>query len=315
MSGCLRLLPDDAFLKEYRRRRDAVKAHDAQKRYKVGKKRGAGVTMFTAVERANNMPFAMKKIPPQILHFEKTQVGEYVVRGEYVTRAVQQAASRAAKQAASRAVLQAAIGNLEPLSKLSNSKAMAHALTSAAAAGLLEPLTYLLDAGAPIEEPDARRGRTPLMLASNGGHEAVVCELIARGADVNAIVADGNVGDNALPLAAKGGHPIVLKLLIEAGADLAQYGGNAISLAAVDGHVDAIRVLVEAGVEPDRPSNNGEYALPTAATGGHLQAVKCLLDGGSGSVAAQQALEYWETHSHPEVVGLLRDRICAGARS
>jgi len=65
LSGCLRLLPDDAFLKEYDRRLDAVKAHDVQKRYKVGKKLGAGVTseVFTAVERANNTPFAMKKIP------------------------------------------------------------------------------------------------------------------------------------------------------------------------------------------------------------------------------------------------------------
>jgi len=65
LRACLRLLPDDAFLEEYDRRLDAVKAHDVKKRYKIGKKLGAGVTseVFEAVERASDAQYAMKKIP------------------------------------------------------------------------------------------------------------------------------------------------------------------------------------------------------------------------------------------------------------
>ena len=230
----------------------------------------------------------------EILLLEQTYVGEVMRPDE--------------RRAASRAVMQAAIGNFDPLSNLTK-QGKAHALTGAAAAGFLEPLKYLLDAGAPIEQPDASRGRTPLMLASNGGHEKVVRELIKRGADVNRIVAEGNVGDNALPLAAEGGHPSVLRLLIDTGADLARYGPGAITLAAVDGHVDAIQVLLEAGVKPDERAASGEFALSMAATGGHLKAVKFLLDAGAGSAAAQQALAWTDAARYPEIVGLLRNRV------
>ena len=56
------------------------------------------------------------------------------------------------------------------------------------------------------------------MLASRGGHEAVVKLLLEAGADVRA--ADEN-GDTPLMLASRGGREAVVKLLLEAGADVA----------------------------------------------------------------------------------------------
>jgi uncharacterized protein len=51
-----------------------------------------------------------------------------------------------------------------------------------AEAEAVKVVTYLLDAGAHIEDRDAR-GRTALMIAAEGGHAEIVAQLLARGAD------------------------------------------------------------------------------------------------------------------------------------
>jgi hypothetical protein len=208
---------------------------------------------------------------------------------------------------AAHAVMQAAIGNTQPLSLL-RSEHLSHAVTGAAAAGLVEPLKLLLDARASIESPDCVRGRTPLMLASNGGHEAVVRELLGRGANVNTIVSEGNTGDHALPLAAEGGHPSVIKLLVAGGADLAKYGANALTMAAVDGHARAISALIDAGVSPNAPSDGG-YALSMCASSGHIGALKALLAAGSSAAAVQQAVAWTDAEKEPEAMRLLQQAV------
>jgi ankyrin repeat protein len=46
----------------------------------------------------------------------------------------------------------------------------------------IEVVAYLLDAGARIDDRDAR-GRTALMIAAEGGHAEIANLLLARGAD------------------------------------------------------------------------------------------------------------------------------------
>jgi uncharacterized protein len=51
-----------------------------------------------------------------------------------------------------------------------------------AEAQALEVVSYLLDAGARVDERDAR-GRTALMIAAEGNHPAIAKALLAHGAD------------------------------------------------------------------------------------------------------------------------------------
>ncbi|KAI9854022.1 MAG: hypothetical protein M1813_001583 [Trichoglossum hirsutum] len=59
-------------------------------------------------------------------------------------------------------------------------------------------------------------GRTALLQAAKGGHEAIVRLLVERGADVNV---EDDYGNTALLWAAKCGHESTVQLLLEKGAD------------------------------------------------------------------------------------------------
>ena len=61
----LRMASNDIFLQEYDRRADEVVQHDLEKRYKVGRKLGSGVTsdVFRVTEKLTGDKFALKKIP------------------------------------------------------------------------------------------------------------------------------------------------------------------------------------------------------------------------------------------------------------
>ena len=48
----------------------------------------------------------------------------------------------------------------------------------------VQAISYLLDAGARIDDRDDR-GRTALMIAAEGGHEEIATMLVARGADAS----------------------------------------------------------------------------------------------------------------------------------
>ncbi len=54
-----------------------------------------------------------------------------------------------------------------------------------AEAQALEIVSYLLDAGAKVDERDAR-GRAALMIAAEGNHPAIAKALLAHGADARA---------------------------------------------------------------------------------------------------------------------------------
>ena len=81
-------------------------------------------------------------------------------------------------------------------------------------------------------------GRTPLLLAAEEGHEAVVKLLLEKGAELE--TKDKNYGQTPLLLAAEKGHEAVVKLLLEKGAEIEtkdkDYGRTPLSWAAEKGH-------------------------------------------------------------------------------
>jgi len=93
---------------------------------------------------------------------------------------------------------------------------------------------------------------TPLMKAAHLGQDAVVGELIAAGARLEATNADGN---------------------------------NALWLACVGGHLDVIDRLVAGGIDIDNRNDNGATALMYAASSGKAAVVAHLLAKGADTAA------------------------------
>ena len=81
----------------------------------------------------------------------------------------------------------------------------------------------LLKSGAPIDSRD-RHGQTALMIASHGGHLAVVDCLLRHGANPDMTAKHGL---SALMLAIVAGHEPIARTLVRAGADLTIRGTGA----------------------------------------------------------------------------------------
>jgi rhodanese-related sulfurtransferase len=111
---------------------------------------------------------------------------------------------------------------------------------------------------------------TPLMLAVRLGTPAFVKELLAAGADIHAVNADGN---QALWLACVGEITENLQLLIDAGIDVQHINVNAatpLMFAASSGRASCVKVLLEAGADPLFDTDLGLTALDMASS------VECL---------------------------------------
>lgn len=91
------------------------------------------------------------------------------------------------------------------------------ALIESIRADRLNGVIDVLEAGADIEEPDIHGNRgLPLRTACFAGNEAIVRELLARGANPNASASDGPGAP--LRLAMRGGHLEISALLLKNGA-------------------------------------------------------------------------------------------------
>jgi ankyrin repeat protein len=179
----------------------------------------------------------------------------------------------------------------------------------AAARGDVDGVLAALAAGAPVDERDPARGRTPLMAASQSGSRSVARLLLERGADVNArawtldnappeVVASLGpesasftlIGDTALTLAASAGDAELVAALLDAGADVhatTTHGYDALINAVFAGARRApdtaplVRLLLERGASPARVTSYGETALKTAAGFGLFDVLRLLLDAGA----------------------------------
>lgn len=155
-------------------------------------------------------------------------------------------------------------------------------LVDAAGRGDLAQVRRLLEAGAAIEQRDAR-GRTPVLAATAGKHLEVVRALIARGANVNA---QDHQRDSAFLLAGASGYTEIVRATLAAGADLKstnRYGGTALIPACHHGHVETVRLLLTTPIDVDHINNLGWTALLEAVILGdggpaHAEIVRMLIE-------------------------------------
>lgn len=111
-----------------------------------------------------------------------------------------------------------------------------------------------------------RTGATPLMAAARLAPAPLVQELLAAGADLHAVNADGN---QALWLACVGENVDNIRLLVAAGIDIAHVnltGATALMFAASSGRAAAVAALLAAGADPAQETDLGLTALDMAAT-------------------------------------------------
>ncbi|KAI9768829.1 MAG: hypothetical protein M1840_004643 [Geoglossum simile] len=159
-------------------------------------------------------------------------------------------------------------------------------------------------------------GQTPLWLATDNRHEAVVKLLLNSGK------VDINPEDNSnqtLLWAAENGYEAIVKLLLDSGkvdVDLKDsYGGRTpLSWAAKNGHEAIAKLLLDSGeVDINSKDSNGQTPLSWAARGGHETVVKLLLDSGKVDVNSKDSyggrtpLLWAAENGHETVVKLLLD--------
>ena len=160
------------------------------------------------------------------------------------------------------------------------------ALWSAATNGKPEEVWRLLAAGVNIDESIHEKslgGETALHGAVRWGFDAIVEQLVAKGAGVNLVTSDSS-RDSALHLAARYGHGAMVALLLDRGAGVNVKNKNrdtALHLAAKFGRGAIVVLLLDQGAGVNVRNNNGESALHLAARGGHSSTVEQLLGRGA----------------------------------
>ncbi len=126
---------------------------------------------------------------------------------------------------------------------------------------------FLVAQGYPGDDVNAvgKNQMTPLMQAAHLGPASIVAELLAAGAKVDMMNADGS---QPLWLACVGDDPEIVTLIVKAGADLDHKnvnGSTAVMYAASASKAKALKVLLEAGADFTY-ENDGFSALDMAGS-------------------------------------------------
>jgi hypothetical protein len=185
---------------------------------------------------------------------------------------------------------------------------------------------------------------TPLVSAIWDEDEAAVRNLLAAGADVNAL--DKAVDTTALAAAVSDGKAELVRLLIYAGADPNVRNGNrqtalmsldddataetvnllvaagakvnlkdeegnsALHVAAAESGSEVVRALLDAGARVDARNKEGKTPLMAAAEGGNVDNVKALLWAGADphrkNKDGETAFKLAQDEGHEEVLALLQ---------
>jgi uncharacterized protein len=127
----------------------------------------------------------------------------------------------------------------------------------------------------------------PLVDAVKRHDGAAVNALLDRGADVNAVEADGTT---ALHWAAEVDDLASVELLLEAGAlptAANRFAVTPLELAANNGNAEILTRLLDAGADTNARSREGQTPLMSAALNGRVEAVETLLAHGADVHAAE----------------------------
>ncbi len=149
--------------------------------------------------------------------------------------------------------------------------------------------------------------------AESGDHAAALRLVTAKGANVNAVGADGS---SAVMYAAANGDLELVRTLIKAGANVKlknQFGTSALTEAAIIGSAPIIDALLKAGADPNFKTPDGETPLMAAARSGKVDAAKALLDAHADINAketwgGQSALMWAAAQSQADMVKLLASK-------
>ena len=186
-------------------------------------------------------------------------------------------------------------------------------LLAAAETGDADRVSRALEAGADLEQRDAR-GRTALLVAASLDHVEVAEVLVAAGAS-----ADAADDERYTPWLVTGvnGSVAMLEALLPANPDLTRrkrYGGVAIIPASERGHVDYVRRVARTGIDVNHVNDLGWTALLEAvilSDGGprHQDVVRALLEVGAdrsiGDNDGVTALEHARARGYTEIAALL----------
>ncbi|KAI8714627.1 hypothetical protein NCS52_01183000 [Fusarium sp. LHS14.1] len=182
-------------------------------------------------------------------------------------------------------------------------------LTWAAQEGLTSVVELLVQKGADVGGIDLQ-DYTPLMRASEAGHQAVVSFLIKERAAFGSRYAH-----KAISLALKNGHASILKLFTNANVDW-DFDPETLRMglrkASERNDEEMIKLLIDEGVELDAQDSWGHTALSLALENGHTRTLKLLIeaygDWDVNSTDMQMALRTSAAKGNDEIVKLLVEK-------
>ncbi|KAI6352876.1 hypothetical protein MCOR25_009260 [Pyricularia grisea] len=201
--------------------------------------------------------------------------------------------------------------------------ALRQSLQKVAARGKLDLVRLLLSHGA---DPDAKPGRDneipAVFKAAEGGHAAIITELIARGADAN--WKHARTGQTALFAAACRSHVTAMGALLDGGASIEirdKDGRTPLLYLASDKKAgkcsaETLKLLVDRGADLEVRDPISRTPLVWAATTGNLKLLDIFTSGCLGRRAdmtatnnrGRTALHLAAEQNHPEMVRLLLER-------
>jgi ankyrin repeat protein len=166
----------------------------------------------------------------------------------------------------------------------------ATALHRAAVTGQIKNCEVLAAAAESAVHTRDREGSTPLALAAEYGHTAVV-ELLHRRYSADLRLKKTSDGDTPLHLGARSGHLAVMSYLIKHGADLNAVNSNKLSVVAIAAYADsvsAVKLLLSHGADPAQTDIRGMNALYAAVVSGNVAILKVLQQHGDMSLITPQ---------------------------